>query len=291
MDIIRSVFDIAEKFMENPEHVLIDKSMLMSLAHVMEEEGITKFPNELNVEEINLEDEVKLELLASSINYCYWYGKSDIRPNNASSSLMYELLEQVYENCPKILFNEKNVDRIFTFNFAKSLSVNRFPLIEERIKHLMETTFVFDRMAVDIIEEDGKDAKFIVSLIVEGLPGFASDIFLKRASLFCMQLNRKFGWYKDTINELPVPADYQVPKMLEFYGGIIYSEKLSRLIMNEELIPKGSLMECEIRAATIIACKTISDWIGWTSQEIDSWLWLRRKECDRPFHLTITTDY
>ena len=155
----------------------------------------------------------------------------------------------------------------------------------------METTFVFDRMAVDIIEEDGKDAKFIVSLIVEGLPGFASDIFLKRASLFCMQLNRKFGWYKDTINELPVPADYQVPKMLEFYGGIIYSEKLSRLIMNEELIPKGSLMECEIRAATIIACKTISDWIGWTSQEIDSWLWLRIKEFDRPFHLTITTDY
>jgi len=291
MDIIKSVFDTAEKFMGDPKHVLIDKSMLMNLAHAMEEKGITKFPNELNMEEVNLEDEVKLELLASSINYCYWYGKSDVRPNNASSSLMYELLGQTYANCPRMLFNEKNVDRIFTFNFAKSLSVNRFPLIEERVKHLMETAFVFDSVVGDIIEEGGKDAKFIVNLIVESLPGFASDIFLKRASLFCMQLNRKFGWYKDTINELPIPADYQVPKMLEFYGGIIYSEKLSRLIMDGELIPKGSLMECEIRAATIIACRTISNWIGWTSQQIDSWLWLRRKECDRPFHLTITTDY
>ena len=301
MDIIKSVFDTAEKFMENPKHVLIDRSMLQHLASVMEEEGVTKFPNELNLDETKLEgeirseflkDEVRLELLAGSINYCYWYGKADLRPNNASSVLMYDLLRKSYEeggNVPYWGFEEM-VNR-----YIALLAENRFPLLEERKRHLYEVinnweTFICMVIKDGLIPEE-KKLPILFNVLVKTFPGFGADIFLKRASLFFMQLNRKFGWYENDINKLPVPADYQVPKMLEFYGAIKYNEELLRRVMNEELIPKGSLMECEIRAATIIACKTISDRIGWTSQQVDSWLWLRRKKCGRSFHLTITTDY
>lgn len=292
MDIIKSVFDTAEKFMEYSKHVLIDKSMIRHLASAMEEEGTTKFPNELNIEEINLKDEIRLELLAGSINYCYWYGRANLRPNNTSSVLMYDLLRKSYEDCKTIShwgFKEM-VD-----NYITLLAENRFPLLEERKRHLYEVinnweTFIPMVVRGDIIPE-GKRLPILFDVLVRTFPGFAADIFLKRASLFFMQLNRKFGWYENDINKLPVPADYQVPKMLEFYGAIRYNAELVEHIIREDLIPKGSLTECEIRAATIIACKMISDHIGWTSQQIDSWLWLRRKKCDRPFHLTITTDY
>lgn len=292
MDIIKSVFDISEKFMKNSKHVLIDIPMLTTLANRMESVGVSKFPNELNIEEVDLDKEIKLELLATSINYCYWYGKSDIRPNNSSSSLMYELLAQAYTECEEVPY--QGFEEV-VYRYISLLSEYRFPLLEERKRHLYEVinnweTFIYMVIRDDIIPEE-KKLSVLFDILVKTFPGFGADIFLKRASLFFMQLNRKFGWYENDINKLPVPADYQVPKMLEFYEAIVYSEKLSRMIMEGELIPKGSLMECEIRSATIIACKIISDLIGWNSQQIDSWLWLRRKECDRPFHLTITTDY
>ena len=127
--------------------------------------------------------------------------------------------------------------------------------------------------------------------MVREFPGYASDMFLKRASLFFLQLNRKFGWYSETIKDLHIPADYQVPKMLRHFGVLEYNTFLSTQIQTYSLIPSGSLMECEIRAATIIASKRLAELTGWITPEIDTWFWTKRKECDDPFHLTITTDY
>jgi hypothetical protein len=281
--VLNTVFETAYKFMNNPLHVTINEKNLERLAHNMKAAGITKFPNELNLDEINAKTEIKLELLASSINYCYWYGRADIRPCNASSTLMYDLLRESYEVHGKV-----NMDMIDIFR--DMLALNRFPMIEERYNHLVETFNTFNNLPYSI-NHQRRIVDDIVTGLVLYLPGFASDIFLKRASLFCMQLNRKLGWYEDTLNELPVPADYQVPKMLRYFGAIQYSNLLSDMIENQVLIPKHSVFECEIRAATIVAAKKLSEILGWTSQEIDSWLWLRRKECKDPFHLTITTDY
>jgi len=132
--------------------------------------------------------------------------------------------------------------------------------------------------------------RYLMSLVTT-FPGFASDLFLKRASLFFMQMYRKLGWYEKMMSYLPVPADYQVPKMLKHFGCIKYKEPLNTIVEVGELIPKGSIMECEIRAATIIVCELLRQQTKWNMSEIDSWLWLRRKECNDPFHLTITTDY
>ena len=127
--------------------------------------------------------------------------------------------------------------------------------------------------------------------MVKTFPGYASDIFLKRASLFFLQMYRQYGWFESAMHELPVPADYQVPKMLKGFNCIGYDFYLDQLIDNEVLIPKGSREECSIRAATVIACKKIQEKTGWNIADVDGWFWLRRKEIDAPFHLTVTTDY
>jgi len=57
------------------------------------------------------------------------------------------------------------------------------------------------------------------------------------------------------------------------------------------MIPKYSIEECSIRGGTILVCDKLAELTSWTKSEIDTWLWLRRKECKKPFHLTITTDY
>jgi hypothetical protein len=90
---------------------------------------------------------------------------------------------------------------------------------------------------------------------------------------------------------LHIPADYQVPKMLRRFQILSYQVYLQELIKNQVAIPKGSLEECSIRAATIIACKKIQEKTGYNVSEIDAYLWLKRKEVITPFHLTITTDY
>ena len=79
--------------------------------------------------------------------------------------------------------------------------------------------------------------------------------------------------------------------MLQFFGCINYTEDLWHAIMENTPIPKYSQAECEIRAATIIACQKLGELTGWNAAEVDGWFWLKRKECNDPFHLTVTTDY
>jgi hypothetical protein len=115
-------------------------------------------------------------------------------------------------------------------------------------------------------------------------------MFLKRAFLFLIQLNRKLDFFEG-IDDIPAPADYQVPKMLEHFGCLKYKTSLMDKIESHTMIPKYSLEEVSIRGGTVLVCDKLSEITDWTVSEIDSWLWLRRKECKKPFHLTITTDY
>jgi hypothetical protein len=136
-----------------------------------------------------------------------------------------------------------------------------------------------------------EDLTYFFTHIVENLQGFASDTFLKRTSLFFIQLNRRFGWFADELNLLHVPADYQVPKMLEHFKCMTYSPTLKKMIDSNHPIPKHSLEECEIRSATIVVVKKLCELTGWNVADVDGFFFLRRHDATNPFHLTITTDY
>lgn len=286
MNLIESVFEISETLLyTEPMNVFLNEAGLDKLVKEMEKEGPTPF----NIPRVkDAATGVLIELVASSINYCYWYGNSSVRPNQAHSGMMYSLVEEAFKDYkPQFLEFSHRINTLID-----TLSLNRFPLLEERSRHLLELVSkdapVF---ANDVVANYKDDFERLFQDLVTRFHGFSSDTFLKRASLFFIQLHRKYGWFGKEMKSIHVPADYQVPKILKHYNAVYYKSELDEKIKTGQLIPKHSLEECQIRAATVVASKMLQEETGWTVPNIDGWLWLRRKLPSHPFHLTITTDY
>lgn len=310
MDLIKGVYQISIDLLCLPvtrQHVRINEEELTRLSEAMEDQGKVNFYSEEPQEVAEKKNELGIvlrELVASSINYCYWYGGSSlIRPNGANSSGMYELVdaalntnwEPTIADLGSLRSNDYH-ERLFKTcieYLIELLSCKRYPMLEERKRHLLELTengkgITFAKYV--ILEKD-KHGKAMLEELVKNFTGFASDTFLKRASLFFIQLNRQLGWFGDLVDDMFVPADYQVPKMLEYFGVIEYSNVLETKIQEGKLVEKGSLMETQLRAATITACRKLCRITGWNIAEIDTWLWTKRKLPKTKFHLTYTTDY
>lgn len=278
---IETVLEISRNIMKDAKHVKISGKGITSTFLQMKKSGKSEFPKpDSDLEDF---DKILVELIASSINYCYWYGRPDFRPLDSSSQKMGKILQSIY--APTNL--KFSIDRL-----KEGLAYNRFPMLEERVKHLDEIKENGYKAATYILaKKDSNDYDELLETLVHHFPGYASDMFLKRASLFFLQMYRFYGWFEGMMNVLFVPADYQVPKLLEFLGCMEYSKKLKDKILSFEIIQKYSLYEVEIRAATILICEQLKKMTGWNISDIDGWLWLRRKNCNMPFHLTITTDY
>jgi hypothetical protein len=284
MKLVENVYELSESFMREPIFVQLNEEGIERTAQKMIEDKPSPFPRQYETPDDTTV--CLLELVGGAINYCYWYGRSDIRPLDCRSSKMFQMVSEGFN-----YFDWDNLDEVIDM-IIHLLSVNRFPLLEERKVHLKE---LVDKNAIDfalkISNSDHKDCEPFLYQLVSDYTGYASDMFLKRASLFFLQLYRKLGWFEDSISLLHVPADYQVPKVLEYEGCIQYSEGLKSMIGNNVPIPKHSNCECEIRAATILACKKLMELTKWNLSDIDGWFWLGSKKVDGPFHLTITTDY
>jgi len=282
--IIDRVRTMSEDFVGIGMPVSIDEDAVDKLAEAMETEGKMSFTVE-SVDDMSQHQAVLTELFASAINYCFWYGRYDFRPMLGGSTTMYDLIIDAVQNKFEGTVGPELINSILD-----GLIFDRYPLIEERTKHLLETTLGTQEFVMFVLSNRENDARIVLHELVRRYPGFASDMFLKRAFLFVIQLNRKLNFFRE-IDEIPVPADYQVPKMLEHFGCLKYKQSLSDKIKFHTIIPKYSLEEVSIRGGTVMVCDKLAMKTGWTKSEIDAWLWLRRKECTKPFHLTITTDY
>jgi len=283
MNLVNNVYEIAEKFIKKPQYVTINNRQISFISQDIKAEKPPTFP--ITSDRSNQFKTCLMELVAGSINYCYWYGNSYIRPNNSSSGKMYQAVSQSFKNYK----NGDSFDDCLEI-LIKVLSLSRFPLLSERVLHLKELKYTGEFFINSILNEKQSLDEFL-SILVSLFPGYASDIFLKRAFLFFAQLNRIYGWFEEEMKNLPVPADYQVPKILEHFSILEYNSELKKTIKKNKLIPKGSLMECEIRASTIIACRELCKNTGWTMPQIDGYFWLQRKKVATPFHLTLTSDY
>lgn len=287
---INKVFNLANEVMiTEPFYVKVDMEAIKKLADDMIEAGKVVFFSDDSIAEKqkNTYHVVIKELIASSINYCYWYGSYNIRPNGVSSTTMYKAVDEAFGDGTNALMFENRIN-----DLIRILSVNRYPLLEERKRHLLD--LVEDRKAEEfaaMVVSKEYNGEELLHKMVEMFSGFASDIFLKRAALFFMQLHRHFGWYENLMSKIFVPADYQVPKLLRHFNCIIYNDLLADEVDNCILIKKHSLKEIQIRAATIKVCKQLQNLTGWNAVEIDTYLWTKRKSTDKPFHLTVTSDY
>lgn len=172
MNLIENVYEISEELLfSEPMNVMLNETAISKLARAMKEEGITKF----DIPKIeNKFLGITIELVASSINYCYWYGTSTVRPNQASSGLMYHEVEKA--------FKDYSPQQYFAFNqcisdLTKALSLARFPLLEERKWNLKE---LIDEDAPGFVREicdgQGKNFDTLFQKMIEKFSGFSDWI-------------------------------------------------------------------------------------------------------------------
>jgi hypothetical protein len=127
--------------------------------------------------------------------------------------------------------------------------------------------------------------------------------FLKRAQILAADLYGAFGgrsWGAFTdMDQITAFADYKVPQVLRQQGVLQYSPALASLVDAMKLIPAGSEMEVELRAATIAAVERVRQTLGrkgksFLSPELDWMLWTMGQD-DRfrkkPYHRTLTIYY
>ena len=98
----------------------------------------------------------------------------------------------------------------------------------------------------------------------------------------------------DDLDRLTIFADNLVPHVLRVDGILTYAADLLERITSEELIPKGSREEIEIRAAALHAVELIAARTTATPMQLDYLLWNRGQEATYkalPRHRTRTVFY
>ena len=304
MNQIDTVWTLATAFVNNAKLVTISDAKISEVAKDIVEWKQDCDPPSWNfpkgIKSTDLRPFQKLflyELIANSVNYCYWYGRHYIRHNGASSTKMYGLLDKSFDHLERMKesasFHPHSELEIIINTFIDGLSKARFPLIDRRVEHLNELLNRSDLLSVIEISVSRKDysVENWLDYIITSFPGYSKDLFLKRAFLFIMQMYRRCGIFEKEISKVFVPADYQVPKMLRWLGCIEYSSELAWIVDGNMLMIEDCSMECEIRAATIVTCKRIADLAECTCEEVDNYLWSQRHICTEPFHLCRTSNY
>jgi len=303
-NIAESVWSLANEFVGSAKLVTINDGMIDFTAgsvarwHNKNSGILLPYPSCIAPDDPDAVKKLFLyELIANSVNYCYWYGRYDIRPLGANSTKMSSLLDEsfvVLEEMKKTeMFHPDHELEIIIETFISKLSMERFPLIDYRVTHLKEILNRSDLLSVIDTSVQRKDYSVDewLEYIITSFPGYSKDLFLKRAFLFIMQMYRRCGIFEKEISKILVPADYQVPRVLRELGCIEYRNPLAFTVDNNLLMAEGCQAECEIRAATIVACRRIADIANCTCEEVDTYLWSKRNECKKPFHLCITSNY
>lgn len=312
MQVIEHVFDMSQKILDLSNNVHIDTARLEETAHRM----IKNPPLEKQVDDHKVKDVLYLnsieaqeiilkELVSDAVNYCYWQFSSKYRPNGAGSTRMRELLEQSFD--PKLaVLSSANLTAQLR-DFYRAMMINRFPLMDKRLQHLMALTrplvmvgasnrraYIGERPVghefVQMIRE-GFKFKTLFKFLITEIDGYGDDPFLKRACLFFIQLNRILGLFEDEVKVFPLPADYQVPNMLFHHGVLVYSPVLEHKIATGTHLEENGPEEMAIRAGTIVAGKELGKLTGWSSSDVDGYFFTRRHHVNSLFHLCITSNY
>jgi len=100
-NIIDTVWSLANEFVDSAKLVTINSEKVTETAANIAEwkkGGVRVFQGyPLCIRSGGIGKTFLYELIANSVNYCFWYGRHDIRPNEASSTKMYSLLDESFD--------------------------------------------------------------------------------------------------------------------------------------------------------------------------------------------------
>jgi len=258
-------------------------------------------------------------MLMNALNFCYWGSPKwtvvyNGRELDGAWAMFAALSRAIDEEVPihdgefLATAGDDEIRRIFR-------GEGDIPLLEERVDICREVGRIladrFNGRFYHLVEEAAGSAVELVRLLVSYFPSFDDStewegdrlLFYKRAQLAPAMLAEQWkgtgaGEFRD-INELTASADYKIPQVLHRLGILEYSTNLAEFIDERRRMPARSREELEIRTATILACELIREELegkipGVSSQGVDRMLWhigQNKSPDDKPYHLTLTTNY
>ena len=227
----------------------------------------------------------------ASLQYSFFTARSDIRFDGIDSQWVIKMIDEVFEEMKvKTVTDvyrtkEQIIERLIGSNIT--LLRSRVETVEEVFAKL--NFYEYGAMYADVSASIG---------MLKQLVCFKQDLFFKKGLFAVMMTGRMLPElktqhleYAEALAKLPVPADYQIPKMLQHYGLIVFSEELERMVENSVPLQENSEMELNIRAATVLACTLISRQNEVSADDVDGYLFSKRKESRLMHHLCVTESY
>lgn len=230
------------------------------------------------------ESEVLFSVLANSVNFCYWQDRCDFYPAGAGSSLVWGAANNA--------MIQPTVDQAIA-SFKAEIAQIPFPLMAERLEYIKELEDTLPALWNQFLDGFvvGKPLPDLIKLLHLYFPkAYGQDPFCKRSSLMLqiLQSESNFGTQSEL---LPIPADYQVPKVLRALGVLEYDPILAARVDGGVMIPSGSEDEIAIRAFTVFVGQELYRQFNLDPGVTDRYFWTQRKQFEQPFHLTPTTNY
>lgn len=254
-----------------------------------------KFPKHLN-RYPNPSYEKLIRLYKISLQqFCFWVSASRQNIRTITSSSIFDaIMNQGIDSGNGINDIEKEL------NNAVNLRKNRLSIFKESTNnantYLSRLNYLSKHCNYNYSELDGFKYLFR-SLYFSSL--FKEDFYAKKQSLFLMflirfkddfpkEISEYINGFKDYCN----PAiDYQIPKMLNYYGIIEYPNSLKATISQDNLIQKDSIDELYIRSVSYWTMVKMQEKFGLNQEELDGLLWYMRSSVDAKHHCVLTEDY
>lgn len=251
----------------------------------------------LNLNEVLSENEYHSichiqSLVQCSLQYCFFYGNSKVRLDSIDSTWLHNTVTKALGDS-----FDREIDTTMINEWRKNIINELMSSNISMIRNRIQT--INDVMTDDLINYGFLHNNIESSLnYMNTLIPFRQDFFFKKAILaiyasnnFIHHNDRK---YLEEFMNLPVPADYQIPKMLRAMNLIDLPKSITDKIDNDEFFIPESEDELIIRGSALQACEMIKDVHGVSVQVIDNWLFSIRNDKDykiHKHHLCITENY
>jgi len=298
---------------DNSEYVSIDKTKIDDFISELGEINYVHWSKELDLK-LEEKEWINLAFIMEAMNFCFWQKpkwkieyKNDIV--GGSNALFYAIIKQVENNIDFLKI--ENLDKIDKEQFYKIMNgvEGTCPLIDKRYENFREVIeYIKNNNFYDELFSIKSDIE-LLKYITTHFKSFDDKStyknktihFNKRATLLANDLyylsdtiNKNVG----NVNNLSGCADYGIPRTFRDYGLLIYNEKLSKMIDNEEEIPHDSDMEIEIRGNMLYIIDEIKDRLKEkniivNSVELDNLIWWMGKKTEHKStaHHTVTIYY
>lgn len=208
---------------------------------------------------LNVSQYVQHCFVANAVNFCFWFDKPYRKykyKNQEGSNAFFEVFDDNSRLKDAIYLSEieeKDIRALF----------GNIPLTKERVECLREVgeklISKYQGQAINILYDSDFNCNKIAEKIVSSFPrwndSYGGVFFLKRIQKFIYDLWACEELEKVLINKdkCTILADYQIPKILNYYGVLKYSDKLRNDISQYKCLKSGSIEEKSIRVGTIIA--------------------------------------